>query len=53
MLDLIHEYGVETSRECPKCGSGKAPVNRKKYYLCPDCLFKGQVEEWYWLKVER
>lgn len=49
MLDKYHEMGYfDTHRECPRCHTDKAPVKRNKgNYICPKCMFKDQIEEWY------
>lgn len=40
------DYG-RTEHDCPSCHTNIAPVFRKKYYLCTECLHKGQITEWY------
>lgn len=38
---------VNTPSECPKCYTWIAPEKKERLYVCPECGYEGQIEDWF------
>jgi hypothetical protein len=37
----------ETPAQCPKCYAWVDPEKQGRAYICPDCGYEGEIEEWF------